>query len=115
MAKGAGIQEKFTFSAGDAAEKVVESPNLRVEIVRLSGGEELPWQRCNVADRVLVVTQGRGSVYRAHGRDEIRDDVAAGDLVYMKRLIWQRVVAAPGEKLVATLVTSPPLEVERRD
>jgi quercetin dioxygenase-like cupin family protein len=115
MAQGAGVKDKFTFSAGDAAEKVVESPFLRVEVVRLPGGGELPWQRCNVADRVLVVTQGRGSVYRAHGRDEIRDDVAAGDVVYLKRLIWHRVVSAPGEKLVGTLVTTPPLEVELRD
>jgi quercetin dioxygenase-like cupin family protein len=115
MAENTGVSDRITLSAGEAAERVVESPFLRVEIVRLASAQGIPWQRCAVADRVAVITEGRGSCYRSHGRDEIRDDVAAGDVVYLKRLLWHRLVAAEGAKLVATLVTSPPMEVELRD
>jgi quercetin dioxygenase-like cupin family protein len=63
---------------------------------------------------VFVVTEGRGYAYRSHGRDEIRDEISAGDVVFFKRLIWHRIVAGAEDTLSGALVTSPPLEVEFR-
>jgi quercetin dioxygenase-like cupin family protein len=101
-------------SAGEHATEVITSGNVRVETLKLSGEAEIPWQRCQVSDRVLVVTEGRGYAYRSHHRDEFRDEVGAGDVVFLKRLVWHRLVAAADETLVGVLVTAPPHEVEYR-
>jgi quercetin dioxygenase-like cupin family protein len=107
-------REGVGYSAGEAAEEVIKSSNVRVETVRLADDAEIAWQRCPVSDRVFVVTEGRGHVYRAHGRDEIRDEISTGDVVYLKRLVWHRIVHTADEKLTGALITCPPLEVEYR-
>ena len=101
-------------TAGVAAIEGIKSPNLRVEKVNLGEGSEFDWQRCAVSDRVFVVTEGRGYAYRSHGRDEIRDEIAAGDVVFFKRLVWHRLVAGADATLSGALVTTPPLEAEFR-
>jgi quercetin dioxygenase-like cupin family protein len=95
-------------------EVLVNTPQLRAERFTAEGGAGLPWQRCQIAERVLVVTQGRGYCYRAYGRDETRDEVSDGDVVRIGKMIWHRVVAAPDQSLTATLVTSVPADVELR-
>jgi len=115
MAQATGLRAASGTSAGAAANEVIKSANLRVETVRLEGDAEIGWQRCQVSDRVLVVTEGRGYAYRSHGRDEIRDEISAGDIVFLKRLVWHRIVAGADQTLVGALVTSPPLEVEYRE
>jgi len=114
MGYPAGLSANLKRSSGDAAEEVVRSGAMLVEIVRLEDGSALDWQRCPVGDRVFVVTEGRGNVYRSHGRDEVRDEISHGDTVHLKRLLWHRLVAASGEKLVGVLVTAPPTEIEHR-
>jgi quercetin dioxygenase-like cupin family protein len=112
MAGETGFRADMRMSAGDAASEILTSGDVRVEKVELSGDGELEWQRCPVSDRVFVVTSGSGYVFRAHGRDEVRDAVTAGDVVYLKRLVWHRLVT--DGTLSGALVTSPPLEVEFR-
>jgi quercetin dioxygenase-like cupin family protein len=114
MAESTGMRAPMGLSSGEAASEVLLSPNLRVEALKLAAGEGLDWQRGPVSDRVFVVTEGRGYAYRSHGRDEIRDEIAAGDVVFFKRLVWHRIIAGPDEALSGALVTSPPLEVEFR-
>lgn len=114
MVNGIAAGEHFRTSAGEGAETVVESPQLRVEKIHLEGGKGLAWQRCPIADRVFVVTEGGGYVYRSHGKDEHRDEIRAGDVVFLKRLLWHRLVATPGGKLLGALVTARPADVEFR-
>ena len=114
MADGTQFRMNVGLSAGEHATEVITSGDVRVETLTLSGDAEIPWQRCQVSDRVLVVTEGRGYAYRSHHRDEIRDEVNAGDVVFLKRLVWHRIVAAADEKMVGVLVTAPPHEVEYR-
>jgi quercetin dioxygenase-like cupin family protein len=114
MYDGTKVLGKQSHSSGEHAETVVETAHLRVEVVRLSGGEGLEWQRTPIADRVFIVTEGRGFCYRSHGRDEIRDEISAGDIVPLKRYLWHRLVAAPDGTLTGSIVTSPPGEIEFR-
>jgi quercetin dioxygenase-like cupin family protein len=114
MVNGIPVGGDVGTSAGEGAEVVVDSPVIRVEKVHLAGGTGLKWQRCQVADRVFVVTGGSGHCYRSHGRDEMRDEIRAGDVVYLRRMLWHRVVAAAGETLVGALVTTVPADVEFR-
>ena len=93
MADGTELRADVGLSAGEAATEVLTSPGMRVETVTLSGDAEIAWQRCQVSDRLFVVTEGRGYAYRSHGRDEVRDEIKAGDIVYLKRLVWHRLVA----------------------
>jgi quercetin dioxygenase-like cupin family protein len=95
-------------------EVLVNTGQLRAERFTVEGASGLPWQRCQVAERVLVVTQGRGYCYRALGPDEVRDELSDGDVVRIGRLVWHRVVAAPDHSLTATIVTSTPADVELR-
>ena len=101
-------------SSGEHAEKVVETANLRVEVIRLAAGESLRWQRMPVSDRVFTVTEGRGTSHRAHTNDEVRDEISVGDVVAFRRMRWHRIVAAPDSGLTGTLVTSPPAQIEFR-
>jgi len=112
MVNETGFRTDMRLSAGDAATEVLTSANLRVETVDLSGDAAIEWQRCPVSDRVFVATAGKGYVYRAHGRDEVRDSISAGDVVFLKRFVWHRLVT--DGNLTGVLVTSPPLEVEFR-
>ena len=112
MVNETGFRSDMRLSAGDVATEVMTSAHLRVETVDLSGGGELEWQRCPVSDRVFVATAGQGYIYRAHGRDEVRDEVSVGDVVCLKRLVWHRLVT--DGTLTGVLVTSPPVEVEFR-
>jgi quercetin dioxygenase-like cupin family protein len=114
MVNETGFRMEVGLSAGEAATEVLTSGSVRIETIKLEGDAEIPWQRAQVSDRVLVVTGGRGYAYRAHHRDEVRDEISAGDLVYLKRLVWHRIVAAADEKLVGVLVTAPPHEIEYR-
>ena len=72
MADGTRFRSDVGLSAGEHATEVLTSGNVRVETLKLSGDAEIPWQRCQVSDRVLVVTEGRGYAYRSHHRDEFR-------------------------------------------
>ena len=65
----------------------------------------------------LLVEAGDRRVFytgdiRAHGRDEVRDEVSAGDVLCLKRLVWHRLVT--DGTLTGVLVTSPAVEVEFR-
>ncbi|MEN8151906.1 MAG: hypothetical protein ABFS86_18980 [Planctomycetota bacterium] len=112
MVNETGFRADMRLSAGEAANEVLTSTNVRVETLDLSGDAGIEWQRCPVSDRVFVVTKGSGYVCRAHGRDDVCDPVAAGDVVYLKRLVWHRIVT--DDALTGVLVTSPPMEVEIR-
>ena len=95
-------------------EVVIDTSQFRAERFTVQGGRGLPWQRCQISDRVLVVQQGRGYCYRSHGRDEHREEVADGDIVHLPHLVWHRIVAAPDQALSGTLVTRVPADVELR-
>jgi quercetin dioxygenase-like cupin family protein len=93
---------------------IADSSQLKVELVVTEGGEALPWQRCPVADRVLIVHQGAGYCYRATAVDEARDELGPGDVVHLPRMLWHRLVAKSDQKLAAVLVTHQPSDVEMR-
>ena len=114
MSRAIGIPQWTDTASTDNAEIVVESAYLRVEIVKLGPGETIPWQRCPMADRVFTVTEGSGYCYRSHGRDDMRDEISAGDVVYLKRMLWHQLVASSGEKLTGVLVTTSPPSAELR-
>lgn len=96
------------------SEELFHSSQLKVERFVMGNGEGLAWQRCPVADRVLVVQEGRGFFYLTRGRDEHRDEVGPGDTRLAPRMAWHRLVAAPDQGLTATLVTHVPANVELR-
>lgn len=110
MSHGTTIEDH----AADEVTLAVDSPSLRVEILRLADGRGIDWQRCPVVDRVFVVSEGSGHAWRSHGRDEIREEIRGGDVVFLKRMMWHRITAAPGGKLVGALVTAAPAAVEVR-
>ena len=93
---------------------ITNSSQLKVELVVAQGGEALPWQRCPVADRVLVIYEGQAYCHRATGADEGRDEIGPGDVVHLPRMLWHRVSAKTGQKLSAVLVTHQPSDVEYR-
>ena len=93
---------------------VVTSSQLEGRTVTLSSGEAARWQRCPVADRVLVVTDGAGYLFRSHGRDEERQEISAGDVVHIRRMVWHRIVAAADQSFTGTLVTFMPANAEYR-
>lgn len=96
------------------AEVVAQSSQLEARTFRLEGAEVLPWQRCTLSDRVLVVQEGAGHLYLAWGRETHRRDVAAGDVVLVPRLRWHQLVASPDRTLAGALVTASPALVEDR-
>ncbi len=97
------------------SEVLVETGMLRAERITVEGGTGTPWQRCPIAERVLVVQQGRGYLYRSFGREENRTEVCDGDVVRIPRLAWHRLVASGDDRIVATYVTAAPFAVEDRE
>lgn len=93
---------------------IANSSQLKVELIVANGCEALPWQRCTVADRVLVVYEGQAYCHRATATDEARDEVGPGDVLHLPRMLWHRLSAKAGQKLSAVLVTHEPSTVEFR-
>ena len=58
MSYPAGLSAKLSHSSGEAAEEVIRTGALCVEVVRLEDGSALDWQRCPVGDRVFGATRG---------------------------------------------------------